>query len=209
MACETQFLQLIMNSLKNNILLFARIILPAILCASVVFLFGSIEYFKYNSIYFIISLFGIILIILNLNKIKYNIIISLVLSLNLCFLVFFSSMAIGSGIYYFFKKIILFFRLNITQLDNIFFNSNNIVSIAIIAPLLTLYLYSFLFKTRRSSFFYLIAFSSIVILVILVLTKALLGNNTKMFIIWQFIVALALQLILYQKELKTLFKSKN
>ncbi|MAN28776.1 MAG: hypothetical protein CMH15_12755 [Mesonia sp.] len=118
-------------------------------------------------------------------------------------------MAIGSGIYYFFKKIILFFRLNITQLDNIFFNSNNIVSIAIIAPLLTLYLYSFLFKTRRSSFFYLIAFSSIVILVILVLTKALLGNNTKMFIIWQFIVALALQLILYQKELKTLFKSKN
>ena len=198
-----------MNSLKNNILLFARIILPAILCASVVFLFGSIEYFKYNSIYFIISLFGIILIILNLNKKKYNIIISLVLSLNLCFLVFFSSMAIGSGIYYFFKKIILFFRLNITQLDNIFFNSNNIVSIAIIAPLLTLYLYSFLFKTRRSSFFYLIAFSSIVILVILVLTKALLGNNTKMFIIWQFIVALALQLILYQKELKTLFKSKN
>jgi len=197
------------SSLLKNILLVGRVILPAILCAFFVFLFEKLEYFKYNSIYFVISSFGIITVLLNLKKIKYNIVISLILSLNLCFFVFFVSMAIGGGIFYFLEKIMSFFSLNIEESSNILFNSNNITSIAIIAPLLMFYLYSFILKINRSRFFYITIFSSIVILIVLGLTKVLFGNNVKMFIVWQFIVALALQLILYQEELKAILLKKT
>ena len=53
----------------------------------------------------------------------------------------------------------------------------------------------------------IIKWSSVFTLIILGLTN-LFFKNMYLFILWQFIMALALQLILYQDEVKRLFSSK-
>lgn len=181
------------------------IILKTIFLVFLCILFLTLEYFKYYNTYYAISLFGVIAISLNFKKIKYPFVISLVLSQCICYFVFFSSSIFGKGIYYIFKNIMLFFGQGIENNNNFFFNSNNIINVAIIAPFLLIYLHSFLFRLKRNSFFYKTILGAIIILVSLGFSKILFGDNRRLFIIWQSIVMLGLQLILYNKELRMKF----
>lgn len=65
----------------------------------------------------------------------------------------------------------------------------------------------FLFRLKRNSFFYKIILGAIIILVSLGFSKMLFGDNRRLFIIWQSLVMLGLQLILNNKELRMKFTS--
>lgn len=192
----------------DKVIIIMKTIFPVFLCILFLTLFLTLEYFQYYNTYYAISLFGVIVILLNFKKIKYPFVISLVLSQCICYFVFFSSVIFGKGIYYIFKNIMLFFGQGIENNNNFFSNSDNIINVAIVAPFLLIYLHSFLFRLKRNSFFYKIILGAIIILVSLGFSKMLFGDNRRLFIIWQSVVMLGLQLILYNKELRMKFITK-
>ncbi len=71
------------------------------------------------------------------------------------------------------------------------------------------YSYRIVFKIEKTNYFNYIKWVSIIILLILGVTNVIFIMKDFIFFSWQVTMALALQLILYQKELKTLFKAKN
>jgi hypothetical protein len=79
-----------------------------------------------------------------------------------------------------------------------------IIPVAIISPLLMFYSFQILFKIKKNSWFKIIEWISIVILII----YGLISRKYKLdyTIAWQMTMALSLQLILYQDEIKSLFK---
>lgn len=197
------------SSLLKNILLVGRVILPAILCVLLICAFERLEYFKYNAIYFIISSFGIIAILLNLKKIKHNFILSFLISVVLSYAVFFLSIFISGVIKFIFfmrgdidKKVegvVLGYDINALLL---------LIPVAIVSPLLMFYSYRIIFKIEKTSYFIFIKWASIVVLILLGTINDFYDDG-YMYIYWQVTMALALQLILYQTELKALFKPKK
>lgn len=188
-----------MKSLLNVILLAGRIILPAILSCLLVlcFLGGYKEYL-------IIGTFGIAIILFNYGKTKYNYFLSFLISVILSYIVFFLSIVIPGVVGYIVtlgnsdKKIegvILGYDINALLF---------LIPTAIVSPLIMFYSYRILFKIEKTSYFNYIKLISVLILVLLGMFQDFYNNNYT-YIYWQVIMLLALQLILYQKELEVLF----
>src|SRR5690554_4135422 len=193
-----------MRSLLNTILLVGRIILPAILCSLLILIFigGHKEYL-------VILTFGIFIILFNYGKIKYNFILSFLISILLSYAVFFLSILI-SGII----KYIFFMRGDIDKKVEGFilgFDINALlflIPVAIISPLLMFYSYEIIFKIEKRSCFNKIKWLAILTLIMLHLLQIIFKED-YMYIYWQVVMALALQLILYQEELRKLFSRKK
>ena len=193
-------------SVINKFVLISKIILPALVCLTLVLLFQKLEIFKYNSLYFTISSFGVVITLFNLKKIRYSIIINLISSVSLSFIILFLSLFIVGIIVYFIEKLPTGFNLNYIN-SMVIKESSNIISIAILSPLLMFYSYKLLFKINTSMYFKITATISILILLTLRLTKSMI-EETYLFAFWQTIMVLALQLILYQNEIVELTKNK-
>lgn len=193
-----------MRSLLNTILLVGRIILPAILCSLLILIFigGHKEYL-------VILTFGIFIILFNYGKIKYNFILSFLISILLSYAVFFLSILI-SGII----KYIFFMRGDIDKKVEGFilgFDINALlflIPVAIISPLLMFYSYEIIFKIEKRSCFNKIKWLAILTLIVLHLLQIIFKED-YMYIYWQVVMTLALQLILYQEELRKLFSKKK
>ncbi|WP_179343268.1 hypothetical protein [Winogradskyella ursingii] len=194
-------------SIMNKSVLISKVILPVLVCFTLVLLFQKLEIFKYNSLYFTISSFGVVITLFNLKKIRYSIIINLISSVSLSFIVLFLSLFIVGVIIYFIEKIPTDFNSNYIN-SMVIKESSNIISIAILSPLLMFYSYKLLFKVKTNRYFKITATISILILLTLRLTKSMI-EETYLFAFWQTTMVLALQLILYQEELKTLLRKKS
>ncbi len=180
-----------------------RIILPAILsCLSVLCFFGGYKE------YLIIGTFGIAIILFNYGKTKYNFFLSFLVSIVLSYVVFFLSILISGIIGYLIMggnpdKKIEGFVLGADINDLL-----GLIPVAIISPLLMFYSYRVLFKIIKASYFIFIKWASVVVLILLGIINDFYDNSYG-YTLWQVTMVLALQLILYQNELKALFKPKT
>ncbi|MAN28780.1 MAG: hypothetical protein CMH15_12735 [Mesonia sp.] len=154
-------------------------------------------------------IFTLVIGLININKFKFNFLKSLLLC------VFFSYLSFFVGYFgsFFLGKLLGGFG----DLGNI---SAIIISAFIISPILLYYSYSYIFELFKTKFnIYVMTITLTLMFIISFYTFYIMDyisdNNffdTKLlnpFLLWQVIMALALQLILHQKELKALFKTKN
>ncbi|VVU99185.1 MULTISPECIES: hypothetical protein [Mesonia] len=185
------------SSLLKSIFLVSRIILPAILC--VLLILGLKQYVKYQ----LILIFSIIIVFFNYGKTKYNYLLSFLISIISSYLVFFISFGIYLGIGFIFQNIDLE-KTGYGIIEKFIF----LIMVLVVPPLLMFYCYRIIFNAEKTNYFKYIKWSSIIVLVIYGIIR-FFHKDDYLFVVWQFIMVLALQLILYQKELKTLFKSKN
>jgi len=181
--------------MNNKFLLLGNIVFLPILCVLLIFFFKTFIDFQ-----FIIT-FALLIIVFNKNKIKHRFIWSLLYSIILSFLVLTLSMAVGKVIY------IIKDELFIDLMSNNFFKWLHIIPKSIVSPLLMFYSYKLLFKIEKVNFFKVVKWSSVFVLILFGLTKAFFKNEC-LFMSWQFVMALALQLILYQNKLNVFLKSK-
>lgn len=188
----------------NKILLLSRILLPAVFCTMLVLSLAK-GYYEY----LVILTFGIVIVLFNYGKTKYNFILSFIVSVILCYVVFFLSIAISGVIGYLImggdvdekiEGLILGIDIN---------NLLSLIPIAIISPLLMFYSFQIIFIIEKNSCFNIIKWFSILILPFLGILFRGFFDNSYSYIYWQVIMVLALQLILYQKEIKELFKPKK
>lgn len=190
-----------MTSLSNRIIFVSKIILPSIICA---FLF---RLFKIDIGYHVL-IFGLIIIQFNYNKIKYNFLVSNILSVLLSYITFFISIALYFSIGYIIMQFI-----ELDELDGIGLCGYNLkeliflVPVAIISPRLMFISYQILFNIKKTKFSKKIQLMTVLSLVLFGLMNHSFTDDYSS-IAWQFIMALALQLILYQKELKILIYKK-
>ena len=182
-------------SIKNKILLLCKAILPAILCVVLIFFLQVYFDFQY------ILMFGVIIVLFNHGKTKHDFILTIFYSIILSFLVLISSMVVGKFLYLI-KDELLINLFNDNILKRI-----HVIPKSIISPILMFYAYNLLFNMEKTIYFKIVKWSSVFTLIILGLTN-LFFKNMYLFIFWQFIMALALQLILYQDELKNLFNER-
>ena len=191
--------------IKKRILI-SKIFLPTATCFILVYLFQTLDFFKYSSFYYTFLSFGILITLFNLNKIRYVITINLISSVSLSFLVFFLSLLIEGGLVYLYEMLLTIFNLDFMKPIAIK-QQENIISVAILSPILMFYSYKLLFQIKNNRSFKITALISIIILLSLRLTNLMI-QEIHLFIYWQTIMVLALQLVLYQDELKVLFKKK-
>lgn len=192
-----------MDILTNNILLFIRIILPSLICVLLFYVFKL-------DIGYHILFFGLIIVLFNLNKTKYNYVISFISSVGLSYLAFFVSIGLYFGIGY-----ILMQFIELDNLDEVSvygYNLKNLLMllpISIFSPIIMFQFYKlFLFKKNRSNYSKVIVWVTIILLVIYgIIKKDFEDENASAF--WQFIMAFAIQLILYENEIIKLIKNKN
>lgn len=182
--------------MNNKFLLIGKIILLPILCVLLIYSFKI-----YIDFQFIVT-FGILIILFNKKKTKHPFNLSFLYSIVLAFLVLILSMGIGNIIY------MIKDELFINLLPNDFLKRLHIIPKSIVSPLLMFYSYKLLFNIENSNYFRVIKWASILILIIFGLTN-LFYTNEYLFMAWQFIMALALQLILYEKEIVELINRKN
>ena len=182
-----------MKLFERNIILFGKLFLPAISCAISINIFNIIfRDYTYATLIF----FGLIIVLFNFNKLKYNYFISFGISVILSYITFFVAIAINFGI--------AFIILQLIKLKLI--NDNYSIPFEIISPLLMFKSYQILFEIKKNIFFKIIKWGAIALFIIYGLIFKILDN--KYFIFWQFIMALSLQLILYQDEIKAVFNKK-
>lgn len=184
-----------MKLTKDNILLISRIILPPVFCVLLML------YIKEFIDYQFVLIFGIVIVLFNYGMTKYNFILSFFISIILSYFVFFLSFAIYLGLGYLIKggdteKIINGFILGVSI--NTF---HYLILVSIIAPLLMFNAYKILFKIENTKQFIYIKWISIIILFLFGLTNVFFENE-----LWQFIMILALQLVLYQRRFFKLIK---
>lgn len=194
------------SSLLNNILLSGRVILPSIICSLTTLILMK----TYWSYMFILT-FSVIILLFNYRKIKRNFLASFFLLAVLSYTVFFLSIGI-EGL----TKYLFFMEFNIDKkVDGSILGIDknvllSLISIAIISPILMYNVYTIIFKIEKTNYYNYIKWISIILIIGFGQTRIAYKNNYDyMFMVWQFVMALALQLILYQKELKALFKPKN
>jgi hypothetical protein len=173
-----------------------KLLLPAILCVLILYIT------KMSILYYPLS-FGLVIGLVNWKLHKYNpyigVLLSVLVSLISFWLAFFS---IG-----------LFSNLGdlITSNTNYVFGDGAkiyylIVAINIIAPILVFTLYKFVFKIYKTKFSLYIIISSIILLVLVFILNinhySIFDFRLLPYTIWQFIMALALQIIITQNTLK-------
>ncbi|WP_299110029.1 hypothetical protein [uncultured Tenacibaculum sp.] len=174
------------KSLSNFVV---RILLAPLLC-SIGLYFFNLDLFLYPLV------FGIVIGILNFDKYKTKPLIGLLYGLVGGYLAFFLS--------YFSFFLLLHLKTTIGE------DKANLIAIItapnLLAPMLVFSVYWFVFKFKKSKFTFLIMALSIIVLMLscitIYLNINLLGRNSiNTNLIWQVIMALAIQLIIYQKEM--------
>ncbi len=179
--------------------IYIKILLAPILCVLSVFIFKlDLDFFP--------LVFSIVISVINFKKFKTNPFLGSIYSLLLSFSIYVASLSVS--------------LLSIKCFETIFGESvsgliGTILGTFILAPLLVYEAYRFLFTyTRTKKTIFIISISILVLITLFVLTfYSIIKTNYKIFdyntidiyCIWQIVVALALQLIIYQKEI---FKSK-
>ena len=175
---------------------YIKILIPAILCVVILYITKmSISYYPLS--------FGLVIGIVNWKLHKYNPYLGVLLSVLVSMISFWLSF-LSMGLF--------------NNLGELITNNTNyvlgdgakiyylIIAVYIIAPLLVLRFYKFVFNISKTKFNLTVIISVIIILLLIYGIKPnyFIDNYPKIspYIIWQFIMALALQLILYQKELK-------
>lgn len=193
-----------MTLLNNKYAIIINIISPVILCLGLIYLIEKIEYFKYYSFYLIILVFGVSIILFNNKKTNRNFTVSLLFSVILCFLVFFLSMFIAGVFTYCVEKI---FLKGLEINNNIILNRIlNYIPVVIVSSLIMFYSYRLLFKIEMTNYFFIVKWVSVLIILVIGLTDFL---NNYLLESWQFIMILALQLILNKDEIKNLLSSRK
>lgn len=186
----------------NHYKTYIKILLPSVIC-------GMIVYFSSISIEYYPLLFGLVIGLINWDTHIYKpllgVIFSTLASYASFFIALFSSFVFGY-IHDFIVK-----STNFVISDNMTRNFSIIVTSFIIAPLLVFFFYKYVFKIPKTKINLIIIYSSILLLVFVSYSFIEIEERNLLnpFFLWQIIMALSLQLILYQKELKMLFKAKN
>lgn len=187
---------------------YIKLILPSIICLLVI-------YVTRISIWYYPLLFGVVIGVINWKKHKYKpfigVFISVLLSLLSFWLAYFSL-----GLFSWLKELLLYTKITIG--NDSAKDLSFLISIFVIAPLLVFYSYKFVFNIpkRRATFAIII----VSILLLVLQARFFYYNNTSFFeeewlnknitfVIWQFIMALAIQLILYQNDLILISKFKK
>ena len=183
------------------LVLFAKIILPALL-SILLFVF-----FDFDIIYHVLF-FGLIIVIFNNSKIKHSLGLSFIYSICLSYLSFFISIGFYFGVLYVIKYIFgaEYFENNYIlgiNFETLLF----LLPFAIISPYLMFIFYKVLFRIKNNVFFKIFKYVTISILFIIGLIRNYFGDEVTS-IYWQFIMIMALQLILHMKDLKKLFNLK-
>ena len=186
--------------MKNLLQILHKLLLPSLLCIITTSVFVD------NGI-LLISLFALITSICNLDKTKSGFLKSILYTLIISFIVFGLAILNYILVGFLFDNITPnFINFTISKVD-----FNYLIQVAFFSPIFMFYGYKFIFKINFTYVTYLIIVVVISILFILGLIQS--KQEIKLFFgileFWQIIMAFALQLILYQKELKVLFKPKN
>jgi len=191
-----------MKLLTNSILLFFKIILPALICGLL------FKLFKLDISYHVLF-FGLIIVLFNLKKTKYNNLLSIVFSIIISYLAFFISIGLYFGIGYILMQFIELDKLEKISIYG--YNMKNFLMlfpISIFSPILLFLLYKFLFKINKSKYNRTIIWITIIVLIVFSLVKKdFEDENASAF--WQFTMALAIQLMLYENEIIEFIKNKN
>lgn len=194
------------SSLLKNILLIVRVILPAILC----FLFNYLGD-GYNHFEIIIIPFAVLIVLFNKVKVKYKFIATLILSLILSFISFNASILLFLGLGY--PTEFLLNQVNSKEVVNEFiYKIIAILSYSVLPLILIFYWHSRLFKVSKTNYRKYIKYIAFLLTSIFIFFSFESDDKNKgsfVISIWQFIVALALQLILYQEELKAILLKKT
>jgi len=178
-----------------------KIFLPSVLCTLFIYLF------EVNLFYFPL-IFGLVIGLINLKAHKLNILFGVVLSIVIScfvFLVSYFSLLI-------FGKILGF----LLELGNII---SIILAAFFLSPVLAFTGYRYLFNFQKTKFSTIVMWVSILFLILysyFMLIESEFNSSDlssfklfNPFVMWQIIMAIAIQLILYQKEIKNLFKPKK
>ena len=176
-------------------LFFGKIFLLPFICVLTIYFFKV-----YIDFQFILT-FGVLIILLNRNKIRRSSDLSLIYSIVLSFLVLILSMSVGKVIYY--LKEALF----VNSIPPDILKRLHIIPKFIVSPLLMFFSYKMLFNFKSIKYVSIVKWSAVFLLTLFGFTQ-LSYDNKYLFMFWQFVMALALQLILYQDELKTFFKKE-
>jgi hypothetical protein len=191
------------SSLINKILIISKIIFPAILCVLLTPIFTNT-----NWEYLALLVFGISIVLFNYNKTKNNFMLSFLIAIILSYTVYFLSILISGVIKFILMggdldKKIEGFILGI-DINALFI----LIPISIISPLLMFYCYRIIFNINKTNYFTLVKRISLIILIFIGFISDFFEDG-NLYIYWQVIMALALQLILYSKEIKDLFSLKK
>ncbi len=185
------------RKVSSYILLAIRLLLPAVICS-------FLNYFLdgYNHFEIILIPFSLSIILFNFHKGSYNFLLTLILTILFSIATLFVSILLGLGIGY-----PLEFLFHLISLENkiseLIFELIATLSYSIFSPFLIFFWYKKLFKVPKNKFTKYVSYFTCVLQIILILSFDI--KNSIMIAIWQFVMLLALQLILYQKELKKIF----
>ena len=167
-----------------------KILLPSILCAVVIYITDmSIEYYPLS--------FGLIIGFVNWNFHKYKPLIGVSLSV-LASYISFSIAYFSLGIFGYTRDMILA-NTDYAISDDLIGTLAFIISTSVIAPLLVFYLYRFIFTIQKTTFSKVIILISIVLLGLIQYGASVFYETFNSYLLWQVIMALAIQLLINQK----------
>lgn len=193
----------------NNIVLLLKIFIPPTLSFFINY-WGD----GYNHFEIIIIPFSLLIILPNIDKVKMNIIKTLILSLIFTTLTFFVSILIFLGIG---QSLEYIMNLNNIEDDvsTIMFIIVGIISYCIIPPAIIFFWQEKLLIIPKSKLNKIITYSTFIVLSVTLTLFLTIDINTntvgssKTIAIWQFITVIALQIILYQKDIQSLLYLKK
>ncbi len=174
-----------------------KMLLTPVICVALLYLTGS-NLFLYPLI------FGLTLSFINWNYHKYHLGLSTLLFVLFQYLVF----IIGLFGYAIWKDIFYSFKLDTLNINE---GLPYIFSAFVVAPILVFFSCKLFFKFKGGKFTWLIVVATIVILILVGVSQinSLKTSLFNRYNLWQIIMVLAIQLIIYQNELKSMFTSKK
>lgn len=199
----------------NKILLLVNITVPSILCFLVSYFFLYLKILTPSPGFLVPLFFGIILGAFNSKYYGYKIFFYrtlqvILISIGISYLCFsFSFMLIPILVQfkdYLFKILSIKFELVRGSIYELYEFS----SLYIIAPLSILLSYKYIFKFPKRNLTRIISLAFLVFFPVLgYVLKNIISSDTLQMLLWMPLMILPIQLILYQKELKRLFKLKT
>lgn len=188
-----------MKSIFNDLFLIGRIILPAIICLLFNYLWDG-----YNHLGIIVIPFAVSIVVFSIDKMRYNTIITLLVLVILSLLLFFGSILLGLGIG-FPSEYFLDILNTDDNFNEIIYKIVSIISFSIIPLILAFLVHGKLFKIPSGKFTKYIKCITLFLISVLILLQ--IKNGSLLIGIWEFILAFALQLLIYQKEIRSLMKN--
>lgn len=180
----------------------AKVLLPSLIC-------GMIVYFSNLSIEYYPLLFGLVIGSINWHAHIYKPLLGLFLSTLASYISFFIALFSSFVFGYIHEYIVE--TTNFVISDGVTRKFSIIVTSFFIAPLLVFFFYRYVFHIPNSKINSIIVSVSILLLALIGYSFIEIEERHLLnpFFLWQIIMAFAIQLIIYQKELKALFKPKN